>query len=779
MRRFNIGNRHGEDSQGVRYPLIGKIVLAVFIYIFTFPAIEPDLAPGLDASYVWGLNWLFANDYSMLSQLIYPIGPLALLKLPAIEGFNFIWFLIVYSILKFWFIADSFRLAEYHSRNFYAAGALIAVASYFAGFDLMVVFLSIMLCFKYVRTGRFSPFILATILAFVGLFVKTSIGVSALSVLFVAWLMDFYKNRSFKRILAGASVVLAVAILVGMAVLHDFSRLIDYFWGEMHLVTGYGGALSLHPDNNWIVLGVFLFVMIAFLLFTKDRDPKILFFLSLIPLFASWKHAFVREDITHYQAIITFVVVLWCIILMSRTMRRGIAVVCALLSVMMLYSNMKEIPDYKGRKIEYCGINNFTDVTFGYRDFKERMNRLTDDALVCDKLPDEVVSMIRNSTIDFYPWEHIYAKVNKLNWHPRKTVELGASTSKWLSDVAAENFSSENAVDYVLWHFGKDGYTIDGRYPLNDEPNVVFNILQNYEPKYYGENYVLFGRNESPRTIRVIGGEKSIAKLNEWISVPDCGNNIQRVKVETGVTFAGFMKKTFFKDEMYFVDYMTDDGEMYSYRYVPSTAVDGLWVNPLVTRFVDGELAGRVSKIRFRVSNNSCVKDEISLQFETFDISLGECVQTHRDVVTMLYVDDFESTSSNVTDVYAYDGRYSNMIDPQGFSSTYEIQMDSLWNMVADSCDLYIKASCRFLNTNASQMVVSIDGNENSFYDYCVFGKNGLSYWWRSDMKCRISREDYPTGLLKVYVWNNGSDPTYIDDMKVAVANCCDSINNR
>jgi hypothetical protein len=76
-------------------------------------------------------------------------------------------------------------------------------------------------------------------------------------------------------------------------------------------------------------------------------------------------------------------------------------------------------------------------------------------------------------------------------------------------------------------------------------------------------------------------------------------------------------------------------------------------------------------------------------------------------------------------------------------------------------------------------MVVSIDGNENSFYDYCGFGKNGLSYWWRSDMKCRISREDYPTGLLKVYVWNNGSDPTYIDDMKVAVANCCDSINNR
>ena len=770
MRRFNIRNRHGEEAQGTRFPYIGKIVLAVFIYIFTFPAIEPDLAPGLDASYVWGLNWLFANDYSMLSQLIYPIGPLALLKLPALVGSNFLWFLIVYSVLKFWFIADCFKLAEYHSRNLYASSALIAVASYFASFDLMVVFLCIMLCFKYVRTGRYFPFILATILSFIGLFVKTSIGVSALSVLFIAWLMDFYKNRSFKRIFAGASVVLAVAILVGMTVLHDFSRLIDYFWGEMHLVIGYGGALSLHPDNNWIALGIFLFVMFAFLLFTNDKDSKILFFMALIPLYASWKHAFVREDITHYQAIITFVIVLWCIILLSRIMRRGIVVFCALLSVMMLYINMKEIPDYKGRKIEYCGVNNFVDVTFGYKDFKERMTCLTDNALACEKLPDEVVSMIGNSTIDIYPWEHTYAKANGFNWHPRKTVEIGASTSKWLSDVAAENFSGENAVDYVLWHFGKDGYTIDGRYPLNDEPNVVLNILQNYAPKYYGKNYVLWGKNQRERQINKNEGAKFSAKLDEWISVPDCNSKIQRVKVETEVSFAGFLKKTIFKDEMYFVDYLTDDGEMYSYRYVPSTAVDGLWVNPFVTRFVNGELAGRVVKIRFRVSNNRCVKDEISLQFETFDISLEECMRTYKDNSAVLYINNFELGEQNITDEYAFSGNYSNMVEPQGFSSTYEIQMDSLWNMLADSCDIYLKASCRFLNTGSSQLVVSIEGCEKGFYESKGFGNTGLIYWWRADMKCRINREEYPSGILKVYVWNNGNYPTYVDDMKVAVA---------
>ena len=627
-----------------------------------------------------------------------------------------------------------------------------------------------MLCFKYVQTGKIPLFIMATMLAFVGLLIKTSIGVESLSVVFVAWIMDFYKNRSIRRMLVLASMVVACAIVVGMAVLHDFATLIDYCVGTWHLVTGYGGALSLHPANNWLALIIFILIIASFPILSGEKDSKIIFFLSLIPLFASWKHAFVREDITHYQAIVTYVVVFWCVVLLTKTVRRGYTVVCAMLSVMMLYWNMKEIPSYNNRKIEYCGVNNFMDVTFGYKGFKERMNNLTDNALACEKLPDEVVSEIGNSTVDFYPWEHTYAKVNGLKWSPRKTIEIGASTSKWLSDVAAENFSDENAVDYVLWHFGKDGCTIDGRYPLNDEPNVVFNILQNYVPKFYGENYVLWGKNNAPTQIRRIEGEKFSAKLDEWISVPDCGANIQRVKVESGVSFVGFLKRTFFKDEMYYIDYMTDAGEIYSYRYVPSTAVDGLWVNPLVVQFVDGELAGRIEKIRFRVSNNSCVKDEISLQFETFDIPLYECVRTYRDSSTILYVNNFETETSSIVDDYAFSGNYSNLVEPQGFSYTYSVPMDSLWNMVADSCDICLKSSCHFLNNGSSQLVVSIDGNEKSFYECSGFGNTGLIYWWRADMNCRISREDYPSGILKVYVWNNGGCPTYVDDMKVSVA---------
>ncbi len=769
MEIFNAWRNCERNTKQMHYPLLGKIVLAVFIYIFTFPAFEPDLAPGLDASYVWGLNWLFANNYTTLTQLIYPIGPLALLKMPAIEGANFIIFLIFYTTIKFWFIATCFGLSESHSKNFYCAAALIMLASYFAGIDHMIIFLCIMLGFQFVRTTKMHKFVLMAVLGFIGLFIKTSIGVEALSAVFVVWLMDFYKNRSFKRSIIAVLIVFSTAIVVGMSVLHDFSTVIDYYWGALHLVTGYGGTLSLHPENNWLALITFILIIASFPIFSGDKDSKIIFFISLIPIFANWKHAFVREDITHYQAIITFIIIFWCIIFMTKSIRKGYTVVCAMLSVMMLYWNMKEIPGYSNRKIEYCGINNFWGTIMEYNDFAERMNLITDNAMLSVKLPDDVLTKLGNSTIDFYPWEHTYAKENTLNWQPRKTIEIGASTSKWLSDVAAENYTGDNSAEYVLWHFEKNGYTIDNRYPLNDEPNVVYNILQNYNADYYGDKYIIWKKRPECRLISKVADNVLTARFNEWISVPDCGDNIQRIKIESSVNFTGFVKKTFFKDEMYFVDYMIRSGEIFTYRYVPSTAVDGLWINPLVEDFLSGELADKVDKVRFRVSDDRCVKKEISVQFETWNASLGEIVKTVKDSPIVLYMNNFENIDSKNTDAYVSSGEFSNVIEPQGFSHTYALQMDSLWSMLADSVDVDLKASCKFINTGSSHLVVSIDGNEKSLYECLYLGNTGSDLWNSANLKCSISRDDYPSGVLKVYVWNNGNRQTYIDDMKVSV----------
>lgn len=76
------------------------LIISILIFIFTFPILELDYATGLDNSYLWGLNMLFAQDYNSLLQLKYPLGPLFILKSPTYEGNNALFFLIFYTVVK-------------------------------------------------------------------------------------------------------------------------------------------------------------------------------------------------------------------------------------------------------------------------------------------------------------------------------------------------------------------------------------------------------------------------------------------------------------------------------------------------------------------------------------------------------------------------------------------------------------------------------------------------------------------------------------------------------
>ena len=85
-------------------------LLALLPVVLTYPVFEPDFGTGLDSSYVWGLNWLFDNDYSTLKHLIYPYGPLAFLKIPTAPNGHFAFALAFYTVVKWVFAVLMLRL---------------------------------------------------------------------------------------------------------------------------------------------------------------------------------------------------------------------------------------------------------------------------------------------------------------------------------------------------------------------------------------------------------------------------------------------------------------------------------------------------------------------------------------------------------------------------------------------------------------------------------------------------------------------------------------------
>ena len=150
----------------------------------------------------------------------------------------------------------------------------------------------------------------------------------------------------------------------------------------------------------------------------------------VVPLFAFWKHAIIREDAFHYFGLVSFIMVLWMVLALLER-RKGMVLLLGTVSILSLMLNASdmELYDYKNKK-EFCWVTNFTKPYFHYQKYVKDARDYTEWLLLRDQLPDSMLHTIGKSSIDIYPYEFSYAAQNKLNWQPR--VALGSSLSQWL-----------------------------------------------------------------------------------------------------------------------------------------------------------------------------------------------------------------------------------------------------------------------------------------------------------------------------------------------------------
>ena len=113
---------------------------------------------------------------------------------------------------------------------------------------------------------------------------------------------------------------------------------------------------------------------------------------------------------------------------------------------------------------------------------------------------------------------------------------------------------------------------------------------------------------------------------------------------------------------------------------------------------------------------------------------------------------------------------FSNIIEKNGYSFTYEIDLDSLFQTTeADS--LMVEANVRTINyyCNAG-LVISAENTKENFwavtYLPCSISKD---LWHYSHLSQSIHREQHASGILKIYVFNYGKTPVYIDDFRVRI----------
>jgi len=764
-----------------------KWIVIGLIFLITFPFFQPTYSMGLDPSYVWGLNWLFVNDYQTLTTLTYPYGPLSFLKNPTALGHNLLFYLIFFTILKVGFIYLFFKLSDAFNGSFKSAIPVVLIVCFFVNTDLLIVGICIILNLLFYKQNKTIYLYISALLASIGLFIKISIGIASLSVIFVSLLIDYYHNRNIIRTLKQVGIMGGMGLIIGLLVYQGFVPLFQFLLGVFKVTSGYGDALSIHPYNNWILLSLFLVLIVSFPFWNKEKNVRVAYLLFLLPLFAAWKYGFIRQDISHYSSIIYFLFLFWGIMLfMSKEKIRTFVVACC--TILFLYANIRTIPMYEARKMEIVGINNFVDVLH-YKKFKQHIFSLSERNIAQNKLSAEQRALIGEHTTDVYPWEFSYIAANNLHWKPRRTVELGtSSSSQWTSLESSKNYQlNDEAPEFILFHYHKDMGSIDGRYILNDEPLVLHNIFNNYMLEEKTDKFLLFRKAAAAHFEKPVLAEPQTIRFNEWIDVPKSEDGIVRLKVSSKNTALGKLKKMFFKDDAYYIDYLLNDGNICTYRYVAGTAVDGLWCSPFVRNPLSDKIDPDAVKIRLRNSSSRFISPNITIQFENIKLKtdyidatcspinnlIFKKTKQPSNTVILSYFQDFDNTEkyfvkSNLTSTST---GYSNLVVQDSYSHGFAVDLETIWEQ-ADSDYLTVEANVEFCNYSMnSKLVISLNKSDNDFWEVNYLPQSiRKNIWHYAYLAKKINRMEHGKGTLKVYVSNSKNEKvTYIDDLKVVI----------
>lgn len=782
------------------YSIAFQYVIAVLlISLITFPNFSPSFGIGLDTSYIWAFNFLFNNNYESLSQLVYPVGPLGFLKFPTTEGNNLALAIAFYSLLKIWFLALFLNLSQGQPGKLkFATVLLLLIISYFLSLDFLVIGITALHVYIMVEHRRWWHIIPASMLAVAGLMIKSSIGVTAMSVIF-AGLVFFairFKNLrdSIIQLLAAGAVSLALCVLVS----GGFKSCIMYSINALRLSFSYSEALALFPYNNWWLLAGFIFTVCLIPLINRSQTRR-LFFLLLLPAFAMWKYGLGRQDIYHYATMLQFFIVFWglMITLSERFKLRNL--VLAAISISLFYSNMQHIiaPEYRPLKVEINGINNFSETVIQHAEFRKRHSEISARNLADNTIPAEIRTLIGEASVDVYPWELSFIPANNLNWKPRTTLQSG-SFSRWLDRRNADDFCRIKGPEFLIFHFVKDKWggdlgSIDGRYLLNDNPLTIYNILNHYDLIQKTGKFLLFRKNQHDRLKPAETSDEQYVGWNQWIDVPDYSGKIVRMKIAAETSLKGKWIGFWYKTSPYYVDYRMDDGKMLSFRFIPDNARDGIWINPFIRFPANNIKESKVKAIRFRANDTRFVKDQFPAQFEFIGLAgvepnqsiafhdaeqLFGKTQAASDSIIFSKTQTFEFDKPSLLsepfpDCLDFSGTNSAVLEGQGFSFTWICRLEKLWPAIdLKFSGLLFETDVFYQNTDSeAHLVISVSDSDDDFWMGQNLPQNptkNTEYQYAYANRT-LRRSEHPKGVLTVYVWNSGNKPISIDDFRFSI----------
>lgn len=785
-------------------------IVAAFLF-FPFPVSVTNV--GVDEPLSFIFTYLMQGKIGLGKDIIFPHGPLAFLMYPLPGDFLW-WIAIAFLVVVRVAWAYSVLLLVKEKSVYYTLTAFIGLIflSGYVALLLTMVQLVILLILNYYKTRKLVWFILPLLLSVMAFYIKAFVGVVCLSIVAAFFVLEMYyifsRQEKFWKAFLFLLVPLGI-LMVWYSLYGSYHGLLRYIIGMQQLAIDNSAASALYPENLWVWLVIGMISGLILIISNLKNKNLVQFVILTLPaLFAIWKYSMAREDYLHATALFVFLF-LWLLLFLLLTEKfKKIHLLLAIVILFSYYLNLRKSYYYEDFVPSTSGVFKLIAAARNYTYFSDTCRATSIRNINKNKLDPEIRKRIGNKTVDVYPWDYSYIAANDLNWQPRPLLQSYASYTRWLDNLNVKHFSSSTAPEFLLWElekitydiFGGNMESIDGRYLLNDEPDLLLTLLSNYKliAKQAGKRPVLLYQKRTTKQKLISKEIGSIeTSWNTWIDVPDSAAGLLRAQVHLQHSLLGKIKSFLYKDDAVYCYYLLANGDIKQYRVVPRTMDYGLWINPMIMNPESDVLESKVEKICFMSRNESGMKDKLWVTFnqtqeviETSDtlsntgFPLGFFGISKNVTRNTLLRSDFNFKSGEIGWVRAVSNQGMQLqgintirVNSGAYSPAFTYMLDSLPSLTQNSQGLVTSQLLIKANTGAkAALVLSVE-------------KNGEVISWKpTDIQGFILNENQFNLVtaflqiedewvsnkgfeLKVYVWNNGNEPIEINNFSVHISN--------
>jgi hypothetical protein len=601
--------RHEGKAAADELPLTGYrkhrkslIIILVFgmIGFLTVPNLLLLPSPGIDNSWQVGLNMAKIRGFQFGKDIMFQFGPLGFMYSPVFCQFNiwlisaafslFVHLLLIYSIVIM-MKKLSASLIDYVLMGITLMLALVIISAETSVEYKLLFSISILLYLSIINQSNPNRLLMLCVfvsflMAVVSLIKFTAIFISVGILLFMT-VLCLYKKRI--RPLCCMLLVYTVSVLVLLVLARQkITNFPAYLLNGYEISKGYNYAGIINGRLREVCVGFYAGGLLIFLLLDSilKNKPGLKYFIliNLGFVFVSFKHGFIRHDNAHVYIFFANALLFFCSLYIANKkqlslLSRCLTLILIFASIPFIFKCCKHmlIPHPLG-KLKMIGsvASLITDSAAGKA---QKLENAKSELRKVYLLNDETIKYIGNMSTDIMPSEISLVYAYNLNWSPRPLLQsYGAFTDK-LDMLNSQHFESVDAPEFLLYAFG----SIDGRYPLFDEPATFRTILRNYKPVFIDGKFIILRRADTrnwppSKTVSVLDTETEFGKP---ISVPKIKNGYLFAKIYMEYNLLGKIAKLIYKPPIIGIGLLAD-GSVFGHRFIFSTARNGIFLSQYI-----------------------------------------------------------------------------------------------------------------------------------------------------------------------------------------------------